>query len=191
MLGAVCTASGAALVAYVLTGISLSLTLLAALVGAAAVAPRVWRRMSTAQRSLTARRTRAGLLAGLAATAAYDLFRLALVLVAGFRFWPFDIFEIFGKALVGEGAPRSIVIVAGVSYHVLNGVGFAAAFAVWFGDRGVAAGILWALVLEAFMVAIYPGWLSIKALDEFLPVSAFGHVAYGATLGWTTKRLLQ
>jgi len=33
------------------------------------------------------------------------------------------------------------------------------------------------------MVNIYPGWLGLRALDEFLSVSVVGHLAYGAVLG--------
>jgi hypothetical protein len=38
-------------------------------------------------------------------------------------------------------------------------------------------------MLESIMVSIYPSWLGLKALDEFLSVSILGHVIYGAMLG--------
>jgi hypothetical protein len=41
------------------------------------------------------------------------------------------------------------------------------------------------------MVSVYPGWLGMKALDEFLSVSITGHVAYGLVLGWLARSLLR
>lgn len=38
------------------------------------------------------------------------------------------------------------------------------------------------------MVSVYPGWLGMKALDEFLQVSIFGHFVYGIVLGYFAKR---
>lgn len=130
-------------------------------------------------------------MAGALATGAYDLFRYLLVKAAHFTFWPFDIFSIFGQALVGAEYTGTWVTVAGVAYHVVNGVGFAVAYSLWLGRRGPLAGIAWALVLELLMVSVYPGWLGLKALDEFVTVSVFGHFVYGATLGYTARIILK
>ena len=52
-------------------------------------------------------------------------------------------------------------------------------------------GLAWAAVLELFMVSLYPGWLGLKPLDEFLSVSIFGHIVYGTVLGSVARRGLQ
>jgi hypothetical protein len=43
-------------------------------------------------------------------------------------------------------------------------------------------------VLEAFTVALYPPWLGLTAVAEFVSVSLLGHLAYGTTLGLVTAR---
>lgn len=51
------------------------------------------------------------------------------------------------------------------------------------GTAGWWARVGWALVLEALMVTFYPGWLDVRAFDEFLTVSVLGHVVHGSVLG--------
>jgi hypothetical protein len=137
------------------------------------------------------RAVRAGLVAGLPATVAYDVTRLLLVEVANFAFRPFHAFTNFGQALLGTTAEGPWVTAVGTGFHLVNGLGFAIAYAVCFGRRGVPAGIAWAFVLEAAMVSVYPGWLGLKALDEFLQVSVAGHVVYGSVLGLVAQRMLR
>lgn len=182
--------TGVALVVYVLSGVSLPAALGGVLLGASVVGAVIWRRRSQADRVELRRSLRAGVIAGLAATGAYDLVRYLLVKVARFEFWPFDVFAIFGQALVGPRLEGWFLTAIGGLYHLANGIGFALGYAIWAGRRGVWAGIAWALVLETFMVTLYPGWLGLKALDEFLQISVIGHLAYGAVLGFTSKRLL-
>ncbi|WP_148234359.1 hypothetical protein [Cellulomonas flavigena] len=102
---------------------------------------------------------------------------------------PFKAFPFFGQALLGE-AGESLHLGAGIAFHLLNGIAFGIAYVVWFGRRPVWVGIAYALGLEAFMLALYPGWLDIKALEEFTQMSVLGHVVYGATLALTARWLL-
>jgi hypothetical protein len=190
VFGALFLSTGAALLVYVISGISLPAALMVSLLGALLLGVLIWRRATAPDRAGLRRTLRVGLIAGLLALAAYDLARYLLVEVAGFTFWPFDIFGIFGQALLGAGYRGPFVTLAGVAYHVANGVGFALAYTVWLGRRGIWAGIAWAMALEVVMVTIYPGWLGLKALDEFLRVSIFGHVIYGSVLGGTARQLL-
>ena len=44
-------------------------------------------------------------------------------------------------------------------------------------------GALWGLFLEAFQLTLYPDWLGIRFVDEFVRISALSHLAYGASLG--------
>lgn len=182
--------TGAALLIYIISGISLLAAALLVLVVASLTGAWIWRQAD--RRSQDALRTllRTGFIAGILATAAYDLSRFLLIEVTGIAFWPFDIFNVFGQALVGAGFSGPWVRLAGVVYHFANGIGFALAYAIVAGRRGVWAGIVWAMILEVMMVSVYPGWLDMRALDEFLQVSVLGHIVYGAVLGYSTRRLL-
>ena len=60
--------------------------------------------------------------------------------------------------------------------------------AVLFRRPSAALGIVWGLVLESFQIALYPDWLGIRFVNEFIAFSALGHVAYGATLGFALRR---
>ncbi len=41
------------------------------------------------------------------------------------------------------------------------------------------------------MLGVYPSWLQIEQLGEFVQLTIIGHICYGATLGYTAKRRLQ
>jgi hypothetical protein len=190
LFAALFLSTGAALLIYIISGISLLaaaglVLVLAALVGAA-----LWRRVDGQGRSALHTLLWVGLVAGFLATSAYDLSRFFLIEVTGIAFWPFDIFNVFGQALVGAGYSGPWVRLAGLLYHFANGIGFALAYTIVAGRRGVWTGILWALVLELLMVTVYPGWLDMRALDEFLQISVLGHLVYGAVLGLSAKWLL-
>ena len=183
--------TGAALLVYIFSGISLLITAMLVLVLATVFGSLIWYRSTAADRVYLHRALRAGLIAGLLATGAYDIARFLLIRVTGIAFWPFDIFTVFGRALFGSETSGLWVTAAGVVYHFANGIGFALAYTVWLGRRGIWAGIAWAMVLELMMVSIYPGWLGLKALDEFLQVSVFGHLVYGSVLGVAAQYLLK
>ena len=183
-------ATGASLVIYIVSGVSLLGATLAAVATVAGFGRWRWAQLSPPERLTLARTLRVGVIAGGLATVAYDGFRYLIIEVLSISFWPFDIFTHFGRGLVGADAPEALVTAAGVLFHVANGVGFATAYTVAFGRSGWVAGIVWAMCLEVMMVSFYPGWLNMKALDEFLQVSVFGHFVYGSVLGYTSRRLL-
>ena len=190
VIGALFLASGAALLVYILAGLSLRWTFLALLAGAVVVAVITVRKLPAAVRNRLRRRIAVGAVAGAAATACYDAVRVALVEVAGLTMRPFEAWRLFGLALAETGQGTTATFVLGTAFHVCNGVAFGIAFTVAFGRKGIVAGVIWALVLESFMVSVYPGWLGLKALDEFLSVSITGHLVYGAVLGGLAKWLL-
>jgi hypothetical protein len=190
LVGSLFLASGAALVTYIVSGISLLWTLIGAIGFATLLGQLAWRRSDDDGRRRMRRGMAAGAVAGVAATLCYDVSRFALIQLTGIEFWPFDIFGIFGRALFGEGNLAAWVPLAGFAYHVTNGIGFAIAYTLLVGERGVSWGIAWGLGLEAMMLTFYPGWLDIRAIEEFVSVSVVGHVVYGAVLGWTAQRLL-
>lgn len=187
--GAVFLASGASLVVYILTGAPMALVLgLLVVLGAVVVALTVWGDPERRRRWLV--RVRIGIPVGIVATICYDLSRWVLVEVAGFSASPFVAFPLFGQALVGDGGSGPLTAL-GVGFHLLNGVAFGVAYTVWFGHRPFWVGILFALGLEAFMLAIYPGWLDLRTLEEFTQMSMLGHVAYGTALGLLARGLLR
>ena len=134
-----------------------------------------------------------GLIGGVFATTAYDLSRYLLILLFPFSVKPFEAIPLFGKLLIGPWVPSAdLQLFAGIFYHLINGIGFGIAYSILFAPRGWIAGLLWALGLEALMLAIYPGWLNIKMMEEFFTVSVSGHLVYGVVLGilsrWYWKR---
>ncbi|HSM57961.1 MAG TPA: hypothetical protein VK879_17535 [Candidatus Sulfomarinibacteraceae bacterium] len=183
-------ATGAALVVYVISGVSLLAAAGLALTIALVAGALLWQRAGLRGRQDMRRCLQAGVVAGFLATSAYDLSRFFLIEVTGIAFWPFDIFNIFGQALFGAGYSGAWVRLAGLVYHFANGIGFALAYTILAGRRGVWAGVVWAMILELLMVTIYPGWLGLEALNEFVQVSVIGHIVYGAVLGYSARWLL-
>lgn len=190
LFAALFLSTGAALLIYIISGISLLAAAGLVLVLATIAGALIWRRADGRSRQTLRTYIWVGAIAGVLATSAYDLSRFFLIEVTGIAFWPFDIFNVFGQALVGAGYSGPWVRMAGLLYHFANGIGFALAYTIVAGRRGVWAGILWAMILELMMVSVYPGWLDMRALDEFLQVSVIGHVVYGAVLGVSARWLL-
>lgn len=190
LFAALFLSTGAALLIYIISGISLLAAAGLVLVAAAFTAALIWRRADGHSRQGLRVLIWAGILSGFLATSAYDLSRFFLIEVTGIAFWPFDIFNVFGQALVGAGYSGPLVRLAGLLYHFANGIGFALAYTIVAGKRGVWSGIIWAMILEVMMVTVYPGWLDMRALDEFLQISVLGHLVYGAVLGYSARWLL-
>ena len=182
--------TGVALLVYLVAAVALPVGLLVCVAIAAGAVIVAWRRMGPDDRLVWSRRVKAGLVAGVGATAAYDVSRFALAALPGVEIRPWEALPLFGELLTGAAASSRLAAVAGFLYHVANGVGFGVTYAILFGRRGVLAGIGFALVLEAVMLAVYPGWLDIRARAEFTSVSMMGHVAYGAALGSLVPWLL-
>ncbi len=183
-------ATGAALVIYILSGFSLPVLVALNFCLGGLVVYRVWHFTPTEARPLLKRRALAGTIGGVAAIFAYDGIRLGLVKFFHFTFWPFDIFAVFGRALLGADAPDAAKIIAGVLFHCVNGIGFGVAFAFLWKAPTIWKGIAWGLFLECCMITLYPGWLHVKFMEEFVSVSIVGHLAYGVVLGSVTKRYL-
>lgn len=97
-LGLVALFSGAALLASIFFKLPLWITLTCSLGFAACIASHRWRNTPVSQRPMLRRRVVVGVVAGVLATLAYDFSRLALVSIAGWAFWPFETFVIFGLA---------------------------------------------------------------------------------------------
>jgi hypothetical protein len=182
--------SGFALVVFVLFGVSLPATIILGWLAILAGSTWYLRHAGAPGRAHFFAVLRAGAIAGLVATLAYDTSRAVLVEVFDLKLNPFGAFGAFGDALVPGSGTTGWVRWVGSGYHLVNGISFGIAYAGLFGRRGVLAGIGFALVLEAAMLALYPGWLHIEAVREFTQVSLLGHLCYGAVLGGLTRRLL-
>jgi hypothetical protein len=184
-------AGGLALVLHVLASVALPLAFGALLVAGAAVWWFVVRRAEPAGRADLARRVRVGLVAGVVATIAYDVVRYTVVAWAGFSLDPFHAWSLFGAALVGTDASAGTRLAVGTVYHLVNGVGFAVAFTLVVRRPTLVLGLAWGLALELTMVWLYPQWMRIAQLQEFVTVSVLGHLAYGGALALTARRLLE
>jgi Family of unknown function (DUF6789) len=182
------SSGGAVVVTIVLGGESLLWPTVVLVAGTAMTAVALAWRLPGGVRRALARRVRVGLLAGLAATAAYDAVRYLVVAATSWSVRPFQAFALFGQLLVGHDAPAGVQYLAGTGFHLLNGLGFAVGYAVVVRRPGVVSAIAWALVLEAFTIALYPSWLGLTAVGEFVSVSLLGHLAYGAALGQITAK---
>jgi hypothetical protein len=148
------------------------------------------RRIDPGRRQLIAQRLRTGVVAGCAATAAYDVARLAVAALGGTPSRPFVPVRLFGALLLGPDSSRPWQWSAGIAFHALNGLGFAIAYALVVSRPTVVAAVGWALLLETFTITLYPRWLGV-GFSELFSVSLIGHLAYGVVLGVTTMRSLQ
>ena len=181
----------------ILAGIALPLTLAFTTGVLVLTVIYIWRRLSGPARSqLLGVAWRGGLIA-LISTVAYDASRGVLAAIDPSPFDPYAAWPIFGHLLVGLEAPANVALVAGIGFHLLNGVSFGLAYAFVFGRAAVRSlrlalltGIGWGLFLEAFQVTLYPGWMNITSYREFVTISFLGHFVYGITLGGLGHRWL-
>jgi hypothetical protein len=191
IMAALFTGSGAALLIYILSGISLLATFLVTALGAAVIGALIWRRSSAPRQGELKMLCKVGLISGVLATIAYDVSRYLLVTLTPMTVWPFEAFMVFGQAFVGNAEVRGTgIFLIGTVYHVINGLGFAVAYTFAFGRKGVWAGLTWAMVLEVVMLSVYPGWLNIHQIGQFVGMSFFGHVFYGIVLGYAAQKLI-
>lgn len=190
--------SGIALLATILLGAPLpaavALAGLVVLAGIAVIAIR----SRPPDRMQIWRWVRVGLLAGLAATLAYDASRTLLSVADPSPFNPFEAVRVFGLLLTGAAEPSPMTWAVGLTFHLLTGISFGIAYAQFFGavaqrstKLALVSGVGWGLFLELFQLTLYPGWLDIRFLDEFRTISFLAHVIYGATLGLGVRRLLR
>jgi hypothetical protein len=183
--------SGAALVAHVVWDIRMSWTAgFVVLPGAIAFTVIIFAARGRRQGAeLIADRAIAGAKWGLVATLAYDAIRPLLVWALRLHFHPFRAHPIFGSLITGRPRDSALAIAVGWTYHFWNGVAFGVMLSLVRPRAGVAAGVVWALALQAVMMAIYPQFLEVR-LDSpgFLVSSIVGHGFYGVVLGWSLRR---
>ena len=196
LLGAAFLSIGATLLTYIVFSVSMGLGLIAASVIVCSAFAFASSRMDSKLQQQVVKNIKIGIGIGILATIAYDLSRLLLVTTFQIKLWPFEAFPHFGYAIAGPQISRTVAIIIGTLYHVINGVFFSVSYCVLLGTKRWFYGILWALGLEVLMFSIYPTWLNLDAvMKEFTIVSVTGHLAYGAVLGslaksWVPKRIV-
>lgn len=140
------------------------------------------------QQDLFLARLRAGLLAGLLGTVAYDVSRWSVEVTHLTSTHSFVAIRAFGYGLTGRPPSDNVALAAGWVFHLVNGLGFALAYIFVAAGRAWWLAIGYALVLEAFLIGFYPGWIGLTVTAEFLSVSIMGHIAYGAVVGRIASR---
>lgn len=190
--------SGVAVLVSILSGIALGIAEAALVIVPLASVVLITRRAPRPIVHEVWRLARAGALAGLAATIAYDVTRTALSILDPSPYNPFEAIRLFGLGVVPEAAGLPLVMAAGAMVHVVNGVSFGVIYAALAARRphsrrdAVVRGLAWGLTLELVQSILYPGWLGITTvLREFLVISGAGHIMYGLALGLAARRLLE
>jgi len=176
--------SGLGLVVVVFLHFSMYLFLLLQFASLAFLLWLAWQNKNKQSREHFMKIIRTGLLAGIAATAGYDLIRLLIVQIFHFSIRPFDTFKFFGQIIMDQPVSDKIAYTVGFLYHLLNGLTFSIAFFILFKGRHWLYGIAWAFLLELLMLIVYPRFLNIQSvMEEFTIVSCSGHTLYGSIIG--------
>jgi hypothetical protein len=146
----------------------------------------------------------AGLLGGLLAAVAYDLFRLPFVFA---REWglasvvtPMNLFKVFprfGAMILGQPIEQPVYSAAahviGWIYHFSNGATFGVMYMALIGDasrRHWTWAIVMALVLELGMLLTpYPAVFNIPVTTRFVLITVTAHAIFGIGLGLTIHQL--
>jgi hypothetical protein len=176
-------AGGAGLVLHILADVSLPLAIAVLLLLGVSLWGWVMSRTGPFGRRIIGHRVLIGAGAGFIATLAYDAARYGMVALFSFSFKPFHVFSIFGELWVGPHHSATTLFLIGLAYHFSNGTFFGVAYTLVFRRPQWWTGALWGMGLELCMATLYPSWLRVQQLGEFLQVSAIGHVVYGSVLG--------
>lgn len=147
-----------------------------------------------------------GMLAGLLAAVAYDVFRLPFVFA---KEWgidsivpPMNLFKVFprfGAMVLGQPLEQSEYSLAaqivGWVYHFSNGATFGVMYLALIGDAR-RRHWLWAVVFAAglelaMLLTPYPAVFGIPVTARFVIVTVAAHTIFGVGLGWAARWLSQ
>jgi hypothetical protein len=121
---------------------------------------------------------------GLAGTLCYDAIRPLLKWVLAFQYDPFRAMPIFGSLITGLSTADPVAVAAGWVYHFWNGISFGMMFVLLRPKGGPVQGLIWAMLLQALMMAVYPSFLRARLDDPgFLTMGIVGHALWGLVLG--------
>lgn len=146
-----------------------------------------------------------GMVAGLTAAIAYDIFRIPFVLAAIDHVGPawlrlplFKVFPRFGAMILGtpftaQQTDSQFTLSAhlvGWAYHLSNGITFGVMYTAMLGEaknRSWGWAVLMAVGLELIMlVTPYTGFFGIRLTARFVIVTLTAHLVFGAVMGWIT-----
>jgi hypothetical protein len=145
-----------------------------------------------------------GIVGGLLAAVAYDVFRLPFVYARewglGSLIAPMQLFKVFprfGAMLLGEPLEQATYSMAaqltGWLYHFSNGATFGVMYVALIGDgarRHWSWAVLMAVVLELGMLLTpYPQVFGIPLTPRFVAITAAAHGIFGVALGQVVRRL--
>src|SRR5262249_43044096 len=130
-----------------------------------------------------------GLWIGVASVAVYDLVRLIVQSTPLVHFNAFATHAKFGAMLLHQPSNTLGAKIAGWSYHTSNGVPFAMWYTLVAGRARWWIGVIYALVLQSFMVLMYPRAFGLSPTNkDFLTIAFIGHTGYGAALGLLNRK---
>jgi hypothetical protein len=129
-----------------------------------------------------------GLAGGLVGTLLYDGARYLMRTAAIFNYDGFKAIYIFGMWISGQPVDSAAAAVAGWIYHFWNGLSFGVFYTLTFGRRHWLYGVGYGLVMELFMLGLFPMFVQVSDRFDFIALSLIGHMFYGAGLGLVTQR---
>lgn len=130
-----------------------------------------------------------GLVWGLAASLAYDLYKPLVKLVLGLQFDPYRAMPHFGHAMTGLPPSATGSLLAGWFYHYWIGMMLGMIFALLRPRGGALWAVLFVLVLQTVRLAVYPNVLRLSLEDpEFIANGIVGLALWGCVLGYGVKR---
>jgi hypothetical protein len=129
-----------------------------------------------------------GSLGGLVATVVYDGVRFLIHQTHLFGYTGFVPILMFGSWITGRPVASAAAATAGWIYHYWNGVSFGIMYALTLGRRHWLFGVGYGILMECFMLGLFPLFLKVSSKIDFIAVSMIGHIFYGAVLGASVQR---
>jgi hypothetical protein len=145
-----------------------------------------------------------GIVAGLIAAVAYDIFRLPFVFANQWHISnivpPMNLFKVFprfGAMILNQPLEQSTYAteaqLVGWLYHFSNGATFGAMYMALVGDV-TKRSWLWAVLMAAgielaMLLTPYPGFFGIPLTTLFVVVTLTAHLIFGAVMGLSSRKM--
>jgi hypothetical protein len=136
VVGLASLANGVALVLHIIGGLPLGGLLAVVWLIAAVAIGAIGFVGGPSVRAGIVRTVAVGLAVGLTATLLYDATKALLSQLDPTPYDPFETTRVFGRILIGAGAPTTAIAIVGWAFHLINGSTFAIAFACLFARGG-------------------------------------------------------
>jgi hypothetical protein len=141
-------------------------------------------------RTVLVNRIRVGFAAGIVALVAYNATRWVCGWLFSLSVSPFYSIYVFGTLITGQPTGSPGALLAGILYHISNGITFAVMYTLVAGPARWWFGLAWGAILEIAMLVIYPSsnLLQPPSMTPFVAVSLMSHAVYGSALGVISER---